>query len=88
MLASDGARLSEAVLDDLTAWLGELRQWEEQRSDLGRAAEKVHDDVTVLRLRPAALDDVAPASGRRRAPRRDGALRRAREGTADMRRAL
>jgi hypothetical protein len=48
----------------------------------------VHDDVTVLRLRPAALDDVAPASGRRSALRRDGGLRRAREGMADMRRAL
>jgi hypothetical protein len=72
VLASDGARLSEAILDDLTAWLGRLRRWEEQRSELGRAAEKVHDDVTVLRLRPAAMDG----------------LRRTREGLADMRRAL
>jgi hypothetical protein len=88
VLASDGARLSEAVLDDLTAWLGELRHWERQRSDLGRAAEKVHDDVTVLRLRPGAVDDVAPASRRTHAHRRDAGLRRPREGSADMRRAL
>jgi hypothetical protein len=72
VLASDGARLSEAVLDDLPAWLGDLRRWEGQRSDLGRAAEKVHDDVTVLRVRPAV-----PVG-----------LRRPREGLAGMRRAL
>jgi hypothetical protein len=72
VLASDGARLSEAVLDDLPAWLGDLRRWEAQRSDLGRAAEKVHDDVTVLRVRPAV-----PVG-----------LRRPREGLAGMRRAL
>jgi hypothetical protein len=50
VLASDGARLSERVLDELPEWLGDLRRWERQRADLGRAAEKVHDDVTVLRL--------------------------------------
>jgi hypothetical protein len=72
VLASDGARLSEPVLDDLPAWLGDLRRWEGQRSDLGRAAEKVHDDVTVLRVRPAAPVGV----------------RRPREGLAAMRRAL
>jgi hypothetical protein len=73
VLASDGARLSEPVLDDLPAWLGELREWEHQRSDLGRAAEKVHDDVTVLRLRPAAVEDVAAMSRSGRALRRDAA---------------
>jgi hypothetical protein len=61
VLATDGARLSQPVLDDLPAWLGELRRWEGQRGDLGRAAEKVHDDVTVLRLRPCAVEAVAPA---------------------------
>jgi hypothetical protein len=61
VLATDGARLSEPVLDDLPAWLGGLRRWEHQRSDLGRAAEKVHDDVTVLRLRPCAPEAIAPA---------------------------
>jgi hypothetical protein len=50
VLASDGARLSEPVLDELPTWIGGLRQWERERGDLGRAAEKVHDDVTVLRL--------------------------------------
>ena len=50
VLASDGARLSERVLDDLAAWIDGLRRWERARADLGRAAEKVHDDVTVLRL--------------------------------------
>jgi hypothetical protein len=59
VLASDGARLSEPVLDDLPSWLGGLRDWEARRSELGRAAEKVHDDVTVLRLRPAPLEAVA-----------------------------
>ncbi|HMJ34288.1 MAG TPA: hypothetical protein VK501_10240 [Baekduia sp.] len=55
VLASDGARLSELVLDDLPSWLGGLRRWESQRRHLGRAAEKVHDDVTVLRLRPSPV---------------------------------
>jgi serine/threonine protein phosphatase PrpC len=50
VLASDGARLSEPVLDELPRWIGGLRRWERERADLGRAAEKVHDDVTVLRL--------------------------------------
>jgi hypothetical protein len=70
VLASDGARLSESVLDELPAWLGDLRRWEGQRSDLGRAAEKVHDDVTVLRVRPAVpvgLRRPREAMGMRRA---------------------
>jgi serine/threonine protein phosphatase PrpC len=50
VLASDGARLTEPVLDELPTWIGDLRSWERSRADLGRAAEKVHDDVTVLRL--------------------------------------
>jgi serine/threonine protein phosphatase PrpC len=50
VLASDGARLSEPVLDELPTWMGDLRGWERERAHLGRAAEKVHDDVTVLRL--------------------------------------
>jgi hypothetical protein len=50
VLASDGARLSESVLDDLPTWIGGLRAWERKRAELRRAAEKVHDDVTVIRL--------------------------------------
>jgi hypothetical protein len=50
VLASDGARLSEPVLDELPEWLDGLRSWERRRAGLGRAGEKVHDDVTVLRL--------------------------------------
>jgi serine/threonine protein phosphatase PrpC len=50
VLATDGARLTEPVLDELPTWIGDLRRWERERADLGRAAEKVHDDVTVLRL--------------------------------------
>jgi hypothetical protein len=50
VLASDGARLSAPVLGDLAGWIGDLRRWERERANLGRAAEKVHDDVTVLRL--------------------------------------
>ena len=49
VLASDGARLSEAVLDELPSWITELRSWERRCAGLGRAGEKVHDDVTVLR---------------------------------------
>jgi serine/threonine protein phosphatase PrpC len=50
VLASDGARLSEPVLRDLSSWLGGLRDWERERAHLGLAAGKVHDDVTVLRV--------------------------------------
>jgi hypothetical protein len=50
VLASDGARLSEPVLEDLPAWIGGLRGLERERAQLARAGEKVHDDVTVLRL--------------------------------------
>jgi hypothetical protein len=50
VLATDGARLTEPVLDELPTWIGDLRRWERERAHLGRAAEKVHDDVTVLRL--------------------------------------
>ena len=50
VLASDGARLSERMLDDLAGWLAGLREWERRRTHLWRAAEKVHDDVTVVRL--------------------------------------
>ena len=55
VLASDGARLSEAVLEDLPGWLGGLRGWERSRSQLRLAAGKVHDDVSVLRLLPAPI---------------------------------
>ena len=50
ILASDGARLSERALDDLAGWLAGLREWEQRRRHLWRAAEKPHDDVTVVRL--------------------------------------
>jgi hypothetical protein len=50
VLASDGARLREDVLDELSAWLAGLRRWERRRAAKRRAAEKVHDDVTVMRL--------------------------------------
>jgi hypothetical protein len=62
VLASDGARLSADVLDDLPAWLGQLREWERHREELAVAGGKVHDDVTVLRLRrlPVAM---APTDG-------------------------
>jgi hypothetical protein len=63
VLASDGARLSEPVLDDLPSWLGGLRHWEGRRSGLGRAADKRHDDVTVLRLTPC-LEEAIAASRR------------------------
>jgi serine/threonine protein phosphatase PrpC len=55
VLASDGARLSEAQLEDLPGWLGGLRGWERSRSQLRLAAGKVHDDVSVLRLLPAPI---------------------------------
>jgi hypothetical protein len=73
VLASDGARLSERVLADVPSWLGELRDWEARRADRGRAAEKLRDDVTVLRLRP--LEQAASSS------------RWGREAPADLRRA-
>jgi hypothetical protein len=66
VVASDGARLSERVLDDVPSWLGELRDWEDQRAHLGWAAEKVHDDVTVLRLCPVPVQAVAPTRLRTR----------------------
>ncbi|HTE60603.1 MAG TPA: hypothetical protein VK631_09660, partial [Solirubrobacteraceae bacterium] len=50
VLASDGARLSEPVLDELPTWIDGLRRWEREREGLRRAAEKAPDDVTVLRL--------------------------------------
>jgi hypothetical protein len=50
VLASDGARLSERVLEDLPGWIGGLRGFERERAHLARAGEKLHDDVTVLRL--------------------------------------
>jgi serine/threonine protein phosphatase PrpC len=52
VVASDGARLSERKLDryQLRTWLQGLRDWERRRAHLGMAAEKVHDDVAVLRL--------------------------------------
>jgi hypothetical protein len=49
VLASDGARLREDVLDELPAWLAGLRRWELRRGT-PRSAEKVHDDVTVIRM--------------------------------------
>ena len=56
VLASDGARLDKSVLDELPSWLDGLRRRERERAEHVRAAEKVHDDVTVVRLtrmRPA-----------------------------------
>ncbi|MDA0165665.1 hypothetical protein OM076_35690 [Solirubrobacter ginsenosidimutans] len=50
VLASDGARLREDVLGELSAWLAGLRRWERRRAATRRAAEKVHDDVTVIRM--------------------------------------
>ena len=50
VLASDGARLSERLLDDIAGWLAGLREWERRRTHLWRAAEKAHDDLTVVRL--------------------------------------
>ena len=54
VLASDGARLSDGMLDELPSWIDGLRQWERGRVEHARAAEKVHDDVTVVRLTPRA----------------------------------
>src|SRR5262245_60483924 len=50
VLASDGARLREELLEELPAWLACLRGWERGRASERRSAEKVHDDVTVIRL--------------------------------------
>jgi hypothetical protein len=50
VLASDGARLDERALDELPGWIAGLRAWERERAGRRRAAEKVHDDVTVVRL--------------------------------------
>ena len=50
VLASDGARLTGGVLDELPSWIDGLRRWERGRAEHARAAEKVHDDVTVVRL--------------------------------------
>jgi hypothetical protein len=50
VLASDGARLDERRLADLATWLAVLREWERVRLVDRRAAEKQHDDVTVVRL--------------------------------------
>lgn len=50
VLASDGARLREDLLDELPEWLAGLRRWERRRAASCRAAEKLHDDVTVIRL--------------------------------------
>jgi hypothetical protein len=50
VLASDGARLTADVLDELPEWIDGLRDWERRRAAWRRAAEKVHDDVTVVRL--------------------------------------
>jgi hypothetical protein len=68
VLASDGARLSEPLLDDIPSWLDGLRGWERRRAHLGTAAGKVHDDVSVLRLvRVPAAVDLAAVRERRRA---------------------
>jgi serine/threonine protein phosphatase PrpC len=84
VLASDGARLSQPALDDLPGWLGGLRDWERQRAELGLAAEKVHDDVTVLHLRRARAKAASPLSPAAMAlglsrgdPERDEPVRRA-----------
>jgi hypothetical protein len=50
VLASDGACLTEDVLDDVPGWLSSLRRRQRMRAGLCRAGEKVHDDVTVVRL--------------------------------------
>ncbi|MDA0162601.1 hypothetical protein OM076_20170 [Solirubrobacter ginsenosidimutans] len=54
VVASDGARLVERALGDLAGWLEGLRAWEQRRRHLWRAAEKAHDDVTVVRLTRAS----------------------------------
>lgn len=53
VLATDGARLDAERLADLDGWLDGLRDWERVQRR-GYATEKRHDDVTVLRVRPAA----------------------------------
>jgi hypothetical protein len=60
VLASDGARLSPRVLDRLDGWLGRLRAWESHRGAI--AGEKVHDDVTVLRITRRAASALARAA--------------------------
>jgi hypothetical protein len=60
VLASDGARLREDVLDELPEWLAALRGWERRRAHRTRAAEKVHDDVTVIRLIASARSETPP----------------------------
>ena len=49
VLASDGARLNDERVNDLEGWLGTLRTWE-RAARTSYAAEKRHDDVTVLRV--------------------------------------
>ena len=61
VLASDGARLDERALDDLPSWIAALRAWERTRAHGARAGEKVHDDVTVVRLTRAPLALAAAA---------------------------
>lgn len=64
VLASDGARLSADVLDDLPAWLGQLREWERHREERAVAGSKVHD----RRHRPASAASARrDGSGGRRA---------------------
>ena len=53
VLASDGARLNAQRMDDLDGWMDGLRSWEEVEMT-GLAAEKRHDDVTVIHLFRAA----------------------------------
>lgn len=50
VLATDGARLDHDRVAALDDWLGEIRAWERDARK-GYAAEKRHDDITVVRLR-------------------------------------
>jgi hypothetical protein len=53
VLCSDGARVNPERLSDLDRWLRGLRSWERERAP--ELVAKPHDDVTVLRVRPADL---------------------------------
>ena len=49
ILATDGARLTKERAAEVEKWLSGLRAWEKENSDT-RAARKVHDDFTVIRV--------------------------------------
>ncbi|MCU1430462.1 MAG: hypothetical protein JWL83_4462 [Actinomycetia bacterium] len=51
VLASGGARLDVARLDELDEWLDGLRRWERTAPRGAKVSDDVHDDATVLRWR-------------------------------------